>query len=188
MKCKYVDFQPHNSLNDDHVFFPQHHFPVCRRRCWFWGDDGTHWFQKYMTFLIDIDYIDDYDWYLQVMFFTVFFAFAQLGYLLFGTQVIIAATQRQSYIFYLSVCLFNILQSFLCWYIIQSLKGGGLQKFQSSHVLYDCFFSILYKAFFADTKLTIKVDNFSSFKATMFFMSFSFQYFTKLSLLIQNSL
>ena len=116
-------------------FSTQHPCPVCWRRGWFWGDNlhWTHCFQKYMIFLIDICDIDDYDWYLQVMFFTVFFAFAQLGYLLFGTQVIIAATQRRSYIFHLSVCLFDILQRFLCWYEIL-YKGGGLQQFLERHL------------------------------------------------------
>ena len=32
-------------------FSTQHPCPVCRRRGWFWGDDRTHWFQKYMIFL-----------------------------------------------------------------------------------------------------------------------------------------
>ena len=66
------------------------------------------------------------------MFFTVFFAFAQLGYLLFGTQVILATTQERS----LSVCL--------------------------------VVFSISYKAFSADTKFTIKVEDFSSFSNAIF--------------------
>ena len=55
--------------------------------------------------------------------------------------------------------------------------------------LSSCLFNITYKAFSADTKFKVKrLEDLCSSKASMFFRSVCFQYFTKLFLLIHHSL